>query len=302
MRYISLFSGIEAASVAWAPLGWEPIAFSEIEPFPCAVLEQRFPNVPNLGDITKVKWKEVTDAYGRVDLIVGGSPCQSFSIAGNRSGLAGASGLMFEYIRAVREVKPPWVVWENVPGALSVERGHAFAQLLDSLGECGYEYAWRVLDAQFFGVAQRRKRVFVVASLRGGGAPAEILFEPESLRRDHPSDAEKRATLTAGVQSGAGISAAKRAIGVHGDGQLALNANGMGLCEELSYTQTAVDRHSVLCLADDTQNAAFDTELTGTLKRGGGVPTVILRGATSQAHCAPATARASGRSMWAKGR
>lgn len=120
MRYISLFSGIEAASVAWEPLGWEPLAFSEIEPFPCALLEQRFPAVPNLGDITRIDWSPYR---GTADVIVGGSPCQSFSIAGTREGLKGQSGLMFEFIRAVREVLPRYFVWENVPGALSSEGG-----------------------------------------------------------------------------------------------------------------------------------------------------------------------------------
>lgn len=104
MRYVSLFSGVEAASVAWGPLGWEPVAFGEVDPFPSAVLAARFPDVPNLGDVTRVDWKEFYGRYGAVDVLVGGSPCQSFSIAGNREGLAGESGLMFEYIRAVREL------------------------------------------------------------------------------------------------------------------------------------------------------------------------------------------------------
>lgn len=152
MRYISVFSGIEAASVAWGQLGWEPVAFSEIDAFPSAVLAKRFPNVPNLGDITKVDWSPYR---GTVDLVVGGSPCQSFSIAGKREGLAGASGLMWEYIRCVQEVMPSWLVWENVPGALTSERGRAFAQLLDSLDELGYGLAWRILDAQFVRVPGR---------------------------------------------------------------------------------------------------------------------------------------------------
>lgn len=194
MRYISLFSGIEAASVAWEPLGWEPVAFSEIEPFPCAVLEQRFPDVPNLGDITQINWKEVIAQYGAIDLVVGGSPCQSFSIAGDRTGLSGASGLMFEYIRAVREILPVWFLWENVPGALSSEGGCAFAQLLDEMVELGYQLAWRVLDSQFFGVAQRRERLFLVGHLGGRGA-AEVLFEPEGVRWDYPSSREKRKEL-----------------------------------------------------------------------------------------------------------
>lgn len=192
MRYISLFSGIEAATVAWEPLGWEPVAFCEIDEFPSAVLEHRFPNVPNLGDITKVDWR---DYVGAVDVIVGGSPCQSFSVAGKREGLKGESGLMFEYIRAVREVRPRWFIWENVPGALSSEKGAAFRQLLAEMDDLGYGLAWRVLDAQFFGVAQRRRRVFLVGSL-GNQRAAEVLFEPESLRWDHPSSREKRQELT----------------------------------------------------------------------------------------------------------
>lgn len=122
MKYVSLFSGIEAASVAWEPLGWEPLAFSEIDAFPCAVLAERFPGVHNLGDIAKIDWKKAVKAYGKPDLVVGGSPCQSFSVAGGRTGLDGASGLMWEYVRAVRDVKPGWLLWENVPGELSSSR------------------------------------------------------------------------------------------------------------------------------------------------------------------------------------
>jgi hypothetical protein len=134
MRYISIFSGIEAASVAFHPLGWEPVAFSEIDPFPSAVLAHRYPDVPNLGDITKIDWKPYR---GKVDLVVGGSPCQSFSYAGKREGLKGESGLMFEFIRCVREVRPRWMLWENVPGALSSEHGAAFGQLLHELADGG---------------------------------------------------------------------------------------------------------------------------------------------------------------------
>lgn len=162
LRYISLFSGIEAASVAWEPLGFESVCFSEIDPFPSAVLAERYPHVPNLGDITKVDW---TPFIGQADLVVGGSPCQSFSTAGKRKGLHGASGPMFEYIRAVSEIRPRWFLWENVLGALTSERGEAFRQLLSEMDELGYGLAWRVLDAQFFGVAQRRERVFLVGHL-----------------------------------------------------------------------------------------------------------------------------------------
>lgn len=199
LKYISLFSGIEAASVAWEPLGWEPIAFSEIEPFPCELLQQRFPNVPNLGDITQIDWSSYR---GAIDIIVGGSPCQSFSIAGNRTGLKGESGLMFEYIRAVREVLPRYFVWENVPGALSSEKGAAFGQLLREMDVIGYGLAWRVLDAQFFGVPQRRRRVFLIGCLGNGGGAAQILFDGESMRWDYPSSRDKRKSLAEHVKSG----------------------------------------------------------------------------------------------------
>ena len=169
MRYLSLFSGVEAASLAWMPLGWEAVAFAEIDPFPCAVLEYRFPDVPNLGDVRDVDWEEFKREHGIPDVVVGGSPCQSFSIAGKREGLEGASGLMWEFVRACDRLRPRWVVWENVPGALSSSRGEDFRCLLQSLDELGYCVAWRVLDAQFFGVAQRRRRVFLVASLGAGG-------------------------------------------------------------------------------------------------------------------------------------
>ena len=199
MKYVSLFSGIEAASVAWGQLGWEPLAFSEIDAFPCAVLAERFPGVPNLGDITKIDWKKAVKTYGKPDLVVGGSPCQSFSLAGGRTGLDGASGLMWEYVRAVRDVRPSWLLWENVPGALSSSHGEDFRCLLEALDACGYGLAWRVLDAQFFGVAQRRERVFLVGRLGDVEGPCEVLFEPESLRWDFGSSREKRKALASGA-------------------------------------------------------------------------------------------------------
>lgn len=196
MKYVSIFSGIEAATVAWHPLGWEPLAFSEIDPFPSTVLQHHYPDIPNLGDITKIDWSPYV---GAADIVVGGSPCQSFSVAGKREGLAGASGLMFEYIRAVRELRPRWFVWENVPGALSSERGEAYRQLLSEMDALGYGLAWRVLDAQFFGVAQRRERVFLVGSL-GTMRCAEVLFERESLSWDHQSSRQKRQALAEEAQ------------------------------------------------------------------------------------------------------
>ena len=203
MRYFSLFSGIEAASVAWGPLGWEPLLFSEVDPFPSAVLKKRFPSIPNLGDITMIDWRGALHDFGKPELVVGGSPCQSFSVAGSRTGLDGASGLMWEYVRCVREVKPDWLLWENVPGALSSSHGEDFRCLLEALDALGYGLAWRVLDAQFFGVAQRRKRLFLVGRLGDPTGPCEVLFEPESLQWDSQSSREKRKAVAEGAGSGA---------------------------------------------------------------------------------------------------
>lgn len=202
MNYISLFSGIEAASVAWGTLGWNPVAFSEIEPFCCDLLEKRFPDVPNLGDVSGVDW---TEYEGSVDVIIGGSPCQAFSLAGRRLGLMDERGkLMLEFVRCVREVGPRWVVWENVPGVLSQDGGRAFGTLLGELEDCGYALAWRVLDAQFFGVPQRRRRVFLVGHPVPGCA-AGVLFEPDCMRGDNPPSREKRAQLAADAEGRAGV-------------------------------------------------------------------------------------------------
>lgn len=228
MRYVSIFSGVEAATLAWEPLGWEPVAFSEIEPFPCAVLAERWPDVPNLGDITKVDWKK--EIHGAVDLVVGGSPCQSFSIAGKREGLKGASGLMFEYIRCVQELRPRWFLWENVPGALTSENGDAFGQLLREMDELGYSLAWRVLDAQFFGVAQRRRRLFLVGHL-GAESPAEVLFEPDCLSGNSQSSREKRKELASRVGRSAACAGFKYSASPR--------ANTIGYAEEQANTLTA---------------------------------------------------------------
>jgi DNA (cytosine-5)-methyltransferase 1 len=185
VRYLSVCSGIEAASVAWESLCWTPVAFSEIEKFPSKVLAHRFPNVPNLGDMTR--YKEWDIERGSVDLIVGGTPCQAFSVAGLRKGLDDPRGnLALTFIAMVDHFKPEWVIWENVPGVLSSSGGRDFGSFLGALGNIGYGFAYRVLDAQYFGVPQRRRRVFVVAHSSGDSRrAAEILFEPESLSGNH---------------------------------------------------------------------------------------------------------------------
>jgi len=178
MRYLSVCAGIEAASVAWHELGWTPVAFSEIEKFPSAVLAHHYPSVPNWGDMTKFKeWPDES-----IDLLVGGTPCQSFSVAGLRKGLADPRGnLMLTYLAIADRYRPEWLVWENVPGVLSSNGGRDFGALLGGLAELGYGFAYRILDAQYFGVAQRRRRVFVVANARSWQRAAAVLFERESL-------------------------------------------------------------------------------------------------------------------------
>lgn len=186
MKYLSVCSGIEASTVAWKPLGWEAVAFSEIDPFPAAVLSCRYPDVPNLGDFTQIGPAD----HEPIDLIVGGTPCQDFSVAGLRAGMAGSRGnLSLEFLRLLDRERPRWALWENVPGVLSSNCGRDFGSFLGGLVECGYGWAYRVLDAQFVrvdgferAVPQRRRRVFVVGYLGDWRRAAAVLFERESLR------------------------------------------------------------------------------------------------------------------------
>lgn len=231
MRYGSVCSGIEAASVAWEPLGWQPAWFAEIEAFPSAVLATHWPDVTNLGDMTGIAAAVHAGDVEAPDVLVGGTPCQAFSIAGLRNGLADKRGqLSLSYVelanaiddkRRERGEEEAIIVWENVPGVLS-SKDNAFGCFIGALaGEscelqpaggkwpnagCVYGpsriVAWRVLDAQFFGVAQRRRRVFVVASARKEFDPAEVLFEFDSMRRDTPPRRETQTTVTTDTGSG----------------------------------------------------------------------------------------------------
>lgn len=185
LRFLSTFSGIEAASVAWGPLGYEPVAFAEVDKFPVALLAHHYPHTPNWGDVTQYRsWPDAN-----VDVLVGGSPCQSFSVAGLRKGLADPRGnLALVYLGIAYRYRPEWLVFENVPGLLSQDEGRAFGAFLGGLAELGYGFAYRVLDAQYvrvdgFGraVPQRRRRVFVVGRLGDWRGPAAVLFERESL-------------------------------------------------------------------------------------------------------------------------
>jgi DNA (cytosine-5)-methyltransferase 1 len=163
------------------------VAYSEIEPFPSAVLAHHYPDTPNLGDMTK--YREWDSGIGAIDVLAGGTPCQSFSIAGLRKGLEDPRGnLMLTYLAIAERFKPRWIVWENVPGVLSSNRGRDFGTFLGALAKLGYGWAYRVLDAQWFGLAQRRRRVFVVGCLGDTSRPSKVLFECESVCRDTPPD------------------------------------------------------------------------------------------------------------------
>ena len=231
LRFGSVCSGIEAASVAWHPLGWKAAWLSEIEPFPCAVLKHHYPDVPNYGDMMLLPAKILAGEVEAPDLFCGGTPCQAFSVAGLRNSLDDARGnlsLTFCEIanaidnrRSVRGESPSIVFWENVPGVLNT-KDNAFGCFLGALaGEdealiapggrwtnAGFidgpqrAVAWRVLDAQYFGVAQRRRRVFVVASAREDFDPAEVLFEFEGVRRDTAPSREAREGAADGSERG----------------------------------------------------------------------------------------------------
>lgn len=224
MKYLSVCSGIEAATVAWHPLGWTPVGFSEIEPFCCSLLKQRFPNVPNYGDMKNYEaWKPE-----KFDLLVGGTPCQSFSVAGLRGGLKDPRGsLMYDFINIAKCHRPKWVVWENVPGVLSSNGGRDFGSLVGALGDLGYGWAYRVLDAQWIrshghsrAVPQRRRRVFVVGCLGEGTSAAKVLFESQSVCRNYHKSGAKGEASAADVEGCvASVSSkwAKRTGGPSGD-------------------------------------------------------------------------------------
>ena len=251
MRFATVCSGIEAASAAWEPHGWAPVFFSEIEPFPCAVLAHRHPEVPNHGDMTQFEdWPDAD-----VDVLAGGTPCQSFSVAGLRAGLADPRGnLMLTYLAIARRYRPRWVVWENVPGVLSSNGGREFGAFLRGLGECGYGFAYRVLDAQFCrtrrfprAVPQRRRRVFVVGYLGDWRPAAAVLFDAESLR-GNPSprrEAGQRPapTISARPTGGGGLGTDFDCDGglitSTGDVAHCLNAGAMGRIDYESETMVA---------------------------------------------------------------
>ncbi len=239
MRYLSVCSGIEAATVAWRPiLGWSAVALAEIEPFPCAVLAHHYPKVPNLGDITRFKeWPDLA-----IDLLVGGTPCQSFSVAGLRKGLADPRGnLALVYLAIASRYLPKWIVWENVPGVLSSNKGRDFGAFLGGMGELGYGWAYRVIDAQHcrvdgFGraVPQRRRRVFVVGHLGDWRRAAAVLFDAASLHGDSPP--RRKAGEEASGRPAYGVSPDCFDRSGEGAGGTAGERSGLGIERELAYS------------------------------------------------------------------
>ena len=200
MKYGSVCSGVEAASLAWEPLGWQPQWFSEIEAFPSAVLQHHWPDVANLGDMTSEHFRNNTTP---VDLLVGGTPCQSFSVAGLRRGLDDENGnLALEFCRLIDRATPRWFVWENVFGVLSSNKGKDFGSIIGAMAEIGYNVAWIIFDAQHFGTPQRRRRIFLVGHLGADerGATA-VLLESYSLQGHPAPSREKGENLAPAVTS-----------------------------------------------------------------------------------------------------
>lgn len=218
IRCLSVCSGIEAWSCAVEGMdGYSVSALSEIEPFPCAVLAERYPFVPNLGDMTKINgWA----MRGQIDLLVGGTPCQNLSTAGKREGMSGEkSRLAWYYVRLAAELRVPWLLWENVPGALSTSGGADFRAFVSSLDELGYGLAWAVLDAQWFGVAQRRKRLFLVGRLGDWRGPGQVLFEPRRVCRNPPARRRKGEGNPSPAERGAGAGSREEGVAIFAQNQ-----------------------------------------------------------------------------------
>ena len=266
MRYLSICSGIEAATVAWHPLGWQAVAYSEIEPFPCAVLAHHYPTIQNFGDMTQFKeWD--SERLHSIDVLAGGTPCQSFSVAGLRQGLSDPRGnLMLTYLGIAEKFKPQWIVWENVPGVLSSNRGRDFGTFLGALAKLGYGWAFRVLDAQWFRLAQRRRRVFVVGCLGDTRRAAKVLFEPESVRRNTPPDRIAQQSLAKCITSRIGSGVFD--LDLH-EAPIVIHGTQDPCVSDITFAQGRNDgRENVICLMDQGgSRMEVENNLTGTLRR-----------------------------------
>jgi DNA (cytosine-5)-methyltransferase 1 len=297
----SICSGIEAASVAFTPLGMRPAWFSEIEPFPCAVLAHHYPDTPNLGDMTTVEARVLAGEVEAPDMLCGGTPCQAFSVAGLRKSLDDARGnlsLVFCEIanaidqrRAVLGFDPSVILWENVPGVLNT-KDNAFGCFLaglagedDPLVAPGGKWsnagavfgpqrtvAWRVLDAQYFGVAQRRRRVFVVASARTDFDPATVLFEFDGVRRDSAPSRQKGEAVAPTIRAGAANGGAGHGAR-SGDSKDELIVGTLQANGKAAGSATQQDAESGLLIAHSLRGEGFDASEDGT---GRGTPLVPI--------------------------
>jgi DNA (cytosine-5)-methyltransferase 1 len=271
MRYLSLFSGIEAATVAWEPLGWEPVAFAEFEDFPKAVLAHHYPDVPDLGDVTQITEEQIK-ALGHIDIVVGGSPCQDLSVAGKRAGLRNEdgsttrSGLFDEQMRIFEIAREyngcRYLLWENVPGAFSSNSGNDFKYVLESMvggsvplppdkwknsgvaisGDGRRLVEWRVLDAQYFGVPQRRRRIFALLDTGAWWGRQPILFEQEGLSGHIAKSGDEGESVAEGV----GKCFTSSSFGGYQEGVGTLRANGDG-CDNFIYENHANDSRVTRC-------------------------------------------------------
>jgi DNA (cytosine-5)-methyltransferase 1 len=261
MRFLSVCSGIEAASVAWEPLGWKAVGFSEIDPFASAVLAARYLEIPNFGDLTNHALWKIKPAD--VDLLVGGTPCQSFSVAGLRRGLEDPRGqLSLVYLALASRLRPRWIVWENVPGVLSADGGRAFGSFLGALAQLGYGFAYRVLDAQYFGVPQRRRRVFLVATSAGDWtASAEVLLEPKGIGRNPAACGQTQSPTSTTARSKS-----------HGDGVWWDGGDTAASMTTRCHAQYMPDKLNFAAVIQGFRGASFGgyQEGVGTLRREGG--------------------------------
>lgn len=257
MRYGSVCSGIEAVSLAWEPIGFTPVFFSEIDPFCNAVLARHWPAVPNLGDITRDDWCERAARLGPIDVLVGGTPCTGFSTAGKREGLRDSrSALALTFLKIAEEIRPEWLVWENVAGCLTTAYGRDFGAFLGRVADLGYRWAYRVLDAKHHGVPQRRRRVFLVASL-GAGCPSAVLLEPQGEGRDLAAGGEAGADAAGHAPAGAGGVVCVHSDALHrssdavtpspdAEGRVRLRPPGLGvIADGTAYTLNATGPHAV---------------------------------------------------------
>jgi|TARA_R100000479_G_C6381376_1_gene201222 DNA (cytosine-5)-methyltransferase 1 len=197
MNYLSICSGIDAVTVAWKPMGWKALGVSEIDPFRKAVLDYHYPDIKNFGDFTEIKKDDFREP---IDLLVGGTPCVSFSMAGLREGITEDRGnLALEFIKLAQRLRPKWLLWENVAGVLSSNRGRDLGSFLGALAQCGYGFAYRVLDTSLVrtqrfprGIPQRRRRIFVVGHHTDWRKPIKVLFKRQSLSKNVAPSRGKR--------------------------------------------------------------------------------------------------------------